>query len=263
MNKPYIIRVSSQKGGVGKTAISVNFASALRSLGYRTLVIDFDFTNPSVGFHLGLEGINSGTKAAMEKKTALSSVVSIHEPTGMHVIAGEVKGWDVLPDKSVLSSFVNGLKKTNYNFIIVDTAPGFEPEAELNYFDEGLIITTPDVPSCASAVRLSHKYNRSKLRHSLIVNKIRDTRYELSFDDIMDMYGGDYASQLPEDDAVPEGIAAHIPAYNLKPRSRFSRSIFSLVKRHVSAIDTDEPPIVMHKRGLWHRFSTKFPSRKR
>ena len=50
---PYIIRISSQKGGVGKTTIAVNLGVILSLFKYKTLVVDCDAANPTVGFHWG------------------------------------------------------------------------------------------------------------------------------------------------------------------------------------------------------------------
>ena len=91
-----------------------------------------------------------------------------------------------------------------------------------------MIITTPDVPACASATRESGKYNKISLKHSLIVNKVTNARYELSAEEIRDMYGGEISGILPNDTAVSESLAVHIPAYIYKRNSRFSKSIHNV-----------------------------------
>ncbi|MGI0141741.1 MAG: AAA family ATPase [Candidatus Micrarchaeales archaeon] len=40
LKKPYILRISSEKGGVGKTTIAVNLAMRLHQNGYQTLLVD-------------------------------------------------------------------------------------------------------------------------------------------------------------------------------------------------------------------------------
>jgi len=224
MSKPYILRVSSQKGGVGKTTVAVNFAAAIRNLGYRVLIIDFDFANPSVGFHLGLEEANVGVQTALAKKNDLKNIIAIHGPSGLAVIPGEIKGWSKTPAAEAITDFMHKVQKLNYDFIVVDTSPGFDVEAGLGSFDEDIIVTTPDMPSLASVVRLTSKYDKYHLRHSLVVNKYENAGYELDYKEMMDMYGGDISSVLPSDRAVPESIAAHIPAVVFRPNSRFSAS---------------------------------------
>ena len=42
----------------------------------------------------------------------------------------------------------------NYDFVVFDTAPGFVEEDLSNYYNGALIVTTPDMASCTSSIRL-------------------------------------------------------------------------------------------------------------
>lgn len=54
MAKPYVIRVSSTKGGVGKSVIATNLAVAINMYGYNTLLIDKDIANLPLEYIWGL-----------------------------------------------------------------------------------------------------------------------------------------------------------------------------------------------------------------
>lgn len=263
MSRPYIVRISSQKGGVGKTTVATNFASVIRGMGYKVLIVDFDFANPSIGFHLGMEDSNSGVRAVLKSKASVSNIVAIHEPTGLHVLAGEVKGWQRTPNENDISDLMRRLKKTAYNFVIVDTSPGFDLETSMKSFDEDIIVTTPDMPSCASASRLSAKYDKLHLKHSLMLNKVMNTRYELGYDDVMDMYGGSITGTLPSDEAVPASIAAHIPAYVFRPRSRFAKAVGGVSSRYASNASASYPILSAKQNGtIWRRVLGLFGGRR-
>ncbi len=258
MPKPYMIRVSSQKGGVGKTTISTNLAAAIRSYGYKTLLVDMDFVNPSVGFHLGLEETNAGVQAVILKRAKLEKAVSIHAPSGLHVLPGEIKTSAFIQRPGAISSFMQQLRKSNYNFVVVDTAPGYDSGIALKNFDEDIIVTVPDMPSSASAVRLSDAYDKLHLKHSLIVNKVGYSRWELNVNEIADMYEGDVAGVLPADEAIPMSIAAHIPAYLYKPRARFSKAMKGVSNKYASRGGGGAPVMQPVYASFWQRFIQRF-----
>ena len=125
MAAPYMVRISSQKGGIGKTTMSANLAATLRLMGHRVLIVDADYVTPVVAFPLGLEEIDRGFKSVMLGRAKLTNSISIHAPTGLHVLWGEMVQKMFEPSASQITRFDQMLRGTSYNFIIVDTPPGF------------------------------------------------------------------------------------------------------------------------------------------
>ena len=179
MSSPYTIRIASQKGGVGKTTIAVNLATALTLTGHKVLIIDGDFVNPSVGIHLGIDEVNIGFRSVVLNKASYRNAIVVHNPSGMHVMPGEITARAYEPRTEQLRRLGEELRKSNYEFIIVDTPPGFAPEDALYVYDEAIIVATPDMSACTSAVRLAHIFNKNKIKHNLAINMIRNKRYEL------------------------------------------------------------------------------------
>ncbi|MGC8622418.1 MAG: MinD/ParA family ATP-binding protein [Candidatus Micrarchaeia archaeon] len=260
MQDPYIIRVASQKGGVGKTTISVNLSCALQSNGYRTLLIDADTTNPSVGFHVGLEKSNIGYKQLLYKKAKLRDVISVHAPTGLHVVTGTINSKPFVATEQEIKPLISELKKTNYNFIIVDTQPGYYALGITKYVDESLLVTTPDMPSIASIIRVATLLDGQKGRHSLVINRIRNRKYEVNKREIEEMYEGRVVGTLPEDDIVPISIEEHIPAYVMDYRNRFSRAVQQLSKFYGSGSESykESGSSGSSKSGFWRRILHRF-----
>ncbi len=223
--KPYVVRVSSQKGGVGKTTVAVNLACALSELGYSTLLVDADTANPSVGFQLGLEDVNIGFMEVVSKKVKPEKAIVKYTPTNLYVLPGAVHKANVFLTNAQARFKGRLLKKLNYDFIVVDTSPGFFQKEATPGFDEGLILSTPDMSSTTSAIRLAEIYGRAYVKHNLIINRVRNKSFEISVREIEEAYGNKAYGVIPEDDCVPESIALHIPAYIHKGHSKFSNNI--------------------------------------
>ncbi|MGI0141416.1 MAG: AAA family ATPase [Candidatus Micrarchaeales archaeon] len=224
-SEPYTVRISSQKGGVGKTTVSVNLAVALKRIGHRVLVVDADYVNPVVGFHLGLEEINRGFRSVMMGTARLTNSVSIHSPTGLHVLGGEMTQKMLEPNQTQIKRFDKMLKKTAYDFIIIDTPPGFSQQNFFGFSNEAAIIITPDIQATASAMRLSQIFDRLHLKHNIVLNRVRSRKWELNVGEIEETYGSKVSAIFPEDDTVPMSIAAHIPAYLFSRNAPFSKGM--------------------------------------
>lgn len=233
MMKPYSITIASQKGGVGKTSIAVNLAIALTMKGSEVLLIDADTTNPVCGFHLGMEKSNSGYYDVIKKHIDLKKIISIHSPSGLHVINGKIneKPFEIMLNEA--KNFSEELSKMSFDFIIIDTQPGYYNPQIVTLTDEILFITTPDLPSCISTIKLAEEIRNMKIKNNLLINRIQNKRFELHEKEIANIYNSKILKKFPEDPIVPIGIAEQIPAIMLNRNARFSREIWDLASSYI------------------------------
>ena len=165
MPNPFILRVSSQKGGVGKSVIATNLAAALKVLGYKVLLIDADFTNPSIGVYLGIEDVNIGFKEVLTNRTEIRRAIVPHYATGLSVIPGTISSKQFMPTKNQIDGAIIKLRQLNFDFIIIDTQPGFTVPETFKIYNEAIIVVTPDMTSVLSAVKLAHMYDNARVKH--------------------------------------------------------------------------------------------------
>ena len=233
---PYSIIVSSQKGGVGKTTISVNLSIAIRQRGYKVLLVDGDYTNPCIGFHLGMENANAGLRSVVSGKAKLASVVAVHNPTGLHVLINEITSKPFHPNMKQQKGLRDELGKSGYDFLIIDMPPGAEDIEEVMAFcsensREVLIILTPEMSACSSAIRLAQIYEKNHILHNMVANRVKNRGYELSIGEIEDAVGEGLMGVLPEDENVPISIAQHIPVILMNGRSGFPGAVKNLARK--------------------------------
>ena len=71
-----------------------------------------------------------------------------------------------------------------------------------------------------------HSYKKYGLKANMIINRVKNKRYELHTKEIEEMFGSKALTTLPEVEVVPKSIAMHIPATLLDKHSIFSKDIF-------------------------------------
>lgn len=230
MAEPYVIRVSSQKGGVGKSIVAINFATALKTMGFKVLLVDSDFSNPSISVYLGLEDANLGYKEVFLGKVDPIRAIIPHVGTGLSVLPGTISAKQFVPNKSEVERLIPKIRALNYDFIVIDTQPGYLAPEVLRMYDEALVVTTPEMSSLLAAIKLAHVYNREKLKHNLVVNRVRNKKYELSIGEIEEIYESKVRAVLPEDEIVPVSVAQHIAAYTISRSAQFSKKVGTMAR---------------------------------
>src|SRR5262245_11279831 len=81
-----VIAVTGGKGGVGKTSVAVNLATALGSTGKRVLLLDGDLGLANVDVFLGLSPRHTMAHVLSGERT-LEEIV-LESPHGIHVVPG-------------------------------------------------------------------------------------------------------------------------------------------------------------------------------
>lgn len=126
-NVKNIISVSSGKGGVGKSTISVQLALALSRMGAKVGILDADIYGPSIPIMLGMNNKKPATREIKEKMYILPveynenlKVLSI----GFLVDERQAIVWRGPMVTSALKQFINDVLWGELDYLILDMPPG-------------------------------------------------------------------------------------------------------------------------------------------
>src|ERR671926_614721 len=213
-----MICVLGPKGGTGKTLTSCNLAVALARTANKVALVDLDLQFGDVALSLGLtpektiyDLAKSGGSLDIEK---LESYLTTHA-SGLRVLQAPTR-----PDQA---SFVTvdllrdiyTLLRSNYEFVVIDTPPGFTPE----------VIASIDSSShvCMVGMLDSLSLKNSKLgletlelmgydssRISVVLNR-SDTRIGISRDDVSAIVGRTPDVTVPSDREIPKSLTEGVP----------------------------------------------------
>ena len=166
--------VTSGKGGVGKTNLSVNMGLVLQNMGKKVLIIDAD---------LGLANID--VVAGLYPKYNISHILSIGKSIQDVILEGPM-GISILPGASGICDLAN-ITSTEleilidsfssianaFDIIIIDTGAGISKNviSFIHSSDEVIVVTTPEPSAVTDAyaiIKIAHRY----CNHiHLVVNK--------------------------------------------------------------------------------------------
>ena len=171
-----VVSVSSGKGGVGKSSISINLAISLSRLGVRVLVVDADFGLANVDVMLGAASRYDVSYFLRGEKTLHEIIQLGHE--GVRFISGG-SGVNALlnMDEDQLSGLLSGLVNLEapIDFIIIDTGAGINENILQMALasSETIIVTTPEPTAILDAYALVKTIVRREASHPLhvLINK--------------------------------------------------------------------------------------------
>lgn len=232
--KTRIVAVSSGKGGVGKSSVTVNLAVALAARGLTVGLLDADIAGFSVPRMLGVEGRvdahrgagpQSPAKMVPLTKTVGSGTVKL---LSMGLLSGEEEAimWRGLMLRRAVQHFIEDAAWGDLDYLLVDMPPGtgdiqmglasMLPRAEM------LIVTTPALAAQKVAVRAADMARRGYLRVLGVVENMSSftcddgRRYDLfgtgGGERLAHEIGVPLLGQIPIEPAISAGGDAGSPA---------------------------------------------------
>lgn len=261
----YKVAILSGKGGVGKTAATVNLAAALKNSGHTVGVFDADLHGPSIPKMLGIhkEAKLNGAfwlDPVMTQSGIKALSVALFWPGEMTPVM-----WRGQTKSRTIRQLLSAAKWGGLDFLLIDLPPGTgdEPIAILKSIpdlDGVIIVTTPQEVStlvCSKAINASITLGAKVL--GLIENM---NAYTCACGDTVYLFGKDKGKQLarmmeipflgsiPIDPQFSEAADSGVPVVNLYPESLTARAFVDIAKTLASQLPPkqvpDAPPEVHH-----------------
>ncbi|MFH1774495.1 MAG: cell division ATPase MinD [Methanobacteriota archaeon] len=214
------IAVISGKGGVGKTTAVANIGAALASeFKKRVVLIDGSTITSDLGLHFGIYSPSVSLEDVLKKKVPILEAVQAHV-SGVKLLLAPLAPSKAYPDLEELKEFLNELE--SYELILIDSCSGLGNEIIpiLELCDEVLVVTNPELPAITDALKAIEVAKRNKvLVGGVVLNRVRNERYELSVSEIEPFLDARVIAVVPEDAGVREGIASGNPVVLNSPNS--------------------------------------------
>ncbi len=172
-----VIAVTSGKGGVGKTTVSINLGVALSRMGYRVCLIDVDLGTANIEFLLNLNAPYNIAHLLKGEKDI--DELLIKGPENMLILPG-ASGLEHLANLNQwqFTRLVNSFNKLDQicDIVILDTGAGISANVTnfLVAADDIIIVTTPDPHAVLDAYALikTAGQKREGLKINLIINMV-------------------------------------------------------------------------------------------
>lgn len=239
---PRAIAVSSGKGGVGKTSLSVNLALCLAKMGCRATLFDADLGMANVEVMLGLAPPYSLYDVLYGDKT-LEEII-MQGPWGLNIISGGSGFLELANlDQNRRQRLIRMLNQfsSRDDFVLIDTGAGINKNV-LGFVasaGEVIIVLTPEPTSLTDAYALIKVLANFKVHSKVhvVVNRSSDRREaERTMDRLLitaERFLNIRINSLgwiPEDKLVSQAIKKQQPFFLTDPNSLASRSVTGIAE---------------------------------
>lgn len=246
MNHPKpvkVIAVTSGKGGVGKTHVSVNLATVLAQTSRGVMLLDADLGLANVDVMLGLSP-RLNLSHVIEGKATLEEVL-VEGPNGVLIIPAS-SGTQRMAELSSAEhiGLIHAFSELSHelDYLIVDTAAGIS-DSVMSFARaarEVLVVACDEPSSITDAYALIKVLNRDHgvQRFHMLANRVRSAR------EGQELFGKlskvatrfldltlDYTGAIPEDESLRKAAQRQQPVTCSYPSSPSGRAFLDLARR--------------------------------
>ena len=271
--KARVITVTSGKGGVGKTSISINFAIQLTRLGKRVVVFDADFGLANIEVMLGVRPqYNLADMMFLGKDLTdiitqgVEGISFISGGSGIQELASMNRDQVML-----LTSRLITLDKYA-DVVIVDTGAGIS-DSVLEFVlasTEVLLVATPEPTSITDAYALLKALNRKEAfvkedtSIKMISNRVKNDAEGQNLFEKMSVVSDKflnipitYLGPVPMDEQISKAVKRQKPVSVMNPDAPSAKAIKQIAEKILEL----EPEGASEKRGMFQLFSNLIRNR--
>ena len=246
-----ILAVSSGKGGVGKSTVSVNLAIALAQMGYRVGLMDADIYGPNIPLMMGLDQQPEVNKQAKIIPLEAYGVKLIS--LGFLIEKDQPAIWRGPIVMKLIGQFLKDVDWGQLDYFIVDMPPG-TGDAQLSLVQTtlvsaALIVTTPQQVSTGDALRGVKMFERVAVPVLGIVENMSwfenpETGKPIAMfgsgggQRLATQVGLELLAQIPIDPRIAEGGDTGRPLVAVEPNAPASKVMMALATRVVDGMHT-------------------------
>ena len=274
-----VITVTSGKGGVGKSNVSVNLAIQMGRLGKRAVILDADFGLANIEVMLGMRPQYNLADMMFRGKDVKDIICTGPEDIGFISGGSGLREMTNLNKDQILSLVRTMYELDHYaDVVIIDTGAGISDTViELvASSSEVLLVATPEPTSITDAYALLKTLHRhdgfeaGSTSIKMIGNRIQS--YEegkelyLKLNTVVNKFLGmemEYLGAIPYDEYLPRAVMQQQPVSLAYPDAPSARAMLELAmvledeKKEIEPMDTAHGLSGLFKKIFKHQFRSK------